>query len=159
VPLLAHGTYTLNELVAGVNERSEKGGVKRIQTGVFEVKARKTDLLVVTLEKSEKHYTPTTLYDDYPISPMRFHWESESTRHEGAPAGKRYMAAEKGSEGNVVLFVRQRRSDERGVTMPYVCLGRGWYRGHRGARPMQVGWELESAMPAGLYQETKRAAG
>ena len=69
------------------------------------------------------------------------------------------MAAGKGSEGGVLLFVRARRSDERGVTMPYVCLGNGWYRGHKGSRPMQVEWELEVAMPAGLYQETKRAAG
>jgi superfamily II DNA or RNA helicase/HKD family nuclease len=159
VPLAVHGTYTLDEIVAGVDERSEKGGVKRIQTGVFELKKRKTDLLFITLEKSEKHYTPTTLYDDYPISPTRFHWESQSTCHEGAPAGKRYMAARPGSAGNVLLFVRQRRSDERGVTMPYVCLGRGWYLGHRGGRPMQIEWELERAMPAGLYQETKRAAG
>ncbi len=59
----------------------------------------------------------------------------------------------------MLLFVRERRSGDRGETMPYVHLGRGLYRGHRGGRPMQIEWDLEEAMPAWLYQETKRAAG
>lgn len=59
----------------------------------------------------------------------------------------------------MLLFVRQRRKDDRGETMPYTCLGRGFYSSHRGARPMQVEWDLETPMPAGMYQETKRAAG
>ncbi len=159
LPLALHANYTLDEILAGVDERSDKGGVKRIQTGVFHVKRCKTDLLFITLEKSEKHYTPTTLYDDYPISPTRFHWESQSTCHEDAPAGRRYIATAPGAESNVLLFVRQRRHDDRGETMPYVHLGRGFYRAHRGARPMQIEWDLEHAMPAWLYQETKRAAG
>jgi superfamily II DNA or RNA helicase/HKD family nuclease len=213
VPLAVHGTFTLDEILAAFDERNAKGGVKRIQTGVFHLEARKSDLLFVTLEKSEKHYTPTTLYDDYPISPTRFHWESQSTCHEDAPAGRRYMAARSSASdgaaaptkdraavpptwqdgasvpsprsgerarvrgrseaielpdssrtdpappGNVVLFVRQRRSDDRGETMPYLCLGRVFYREHRGGRPMQIEWELETAMPSWWYQETKRAAG
>jgi len=158
-PLMVHGTYSLDEIVAGIDERSDKGGVKRIQTGVFHVPSKKLDLLFITLEKSAKHYTPTTLYDDYPISPKRFHWESQSTCHPEAPAGRRYLAAKKTSESSAVLFVRQRRQDDRGETMPYVCLGRAFYATHRGARPMQIEWDLEAAMPAGMYQETKRAAG
>ncbi|MDQ3034817.1 MAG: DUF3427 domain-containing protein [Myxococcota bacterium] len=159
LPLMRHATYTLDEIVAGIDERSDKGGVKRIQTGVFHVARRSTDLLFITLEKSEKHYTPTTLYDDYPISPTRFHWESQSTCHEDAPAGRRYLAASPTSKNNILLFVRQRRTGDRGETMPYVHLGRGFHRAHRGARPMQFEWDLEHAMPAWLYQETKRAAG
>lgn len=159
LPLAVHGTYSLDEIVAGIDERSDKGGVKRIQTGVFHVARRKTDLLFITLEKSEKHYTPTTLYDDYPISPTRFHWESQSVAHPEADSGRRYLAATPDSPNQVLLFVRQRRQDDRGETMPYVSLGRGFYRTHRGARPMQVEWDLETPMPAGMYQETKRAAG
>jgi superfamily II DNA or RNA helicase/HKD family nuclease len=159
VSLMVHGTYTLDEIVAGIDERSEKGGVKRIQTGVLHVPKKSTDLLFITLEKSEKHYTPTTLYDDYPISPNRFHWESQRTCHEGAPAGRRYLSAAAGGTSSVLLFVRQRRTGDRDETMPYVHLGRAYHRSHTGARPMQIEWDLEHAMPAWLYQETKRAAG
>jgi hypothetical protein len=43
--------------------------------------------------------------------------------------------------------------------VPYTLLGRAFYLEHRGGRPMQVQWELEEPMPAGVYQETKVAAG
>lgn len=159
LPLAIHATYTLDEIVAGIDQRNAKGGVKRIQTGVFHVPRRRLDLLFVTLEKSAKHYTPTTLYDDYPISPTRFHWESQSTCHIDAPAGRRYLSAHRDGAGHVLLSVRQRRQDDRGETMPYVHLGPVHYRSHTGSRPMRIDWDLAFPMPAWMYQETKRAAG
>ena len=65
----------------------------------------------------------------------------------------------RGGPGHVLLFVRPRRTDARGLTMPYAFLGPAFYKTHRGGRPMQIEWELERPMPAGLYQETKVAAG
>ncbi|MFO0671939.1 MAG: DUF3427 domain-containing protein, partial [Polyangiaceae bacterium] len=158
MPLRVHASYTLDEILAGVDERTSKGGVKRIQTGVYHLAPRRCDLLFVTLEKSEKEYTPTTLYNDYAISPTRFHWETQSNCHEGTPTGRRYLEA--GQRGDhVLLFVRKRRVDARGVTSPYVFLGDARHAAHRGARPMQIEWELTRPMPAALYQETKVAAG
>jgi hypothetical protein len=142
-----------------VDERTSKGGIKRIQTGVYYVERLKTDLLFVTLEKSEKDYSPTTLYKDYPLSPTRFHWETQSNCHAGTPTGQRYLRVRDGGQEQVLLFVRQRRRDERGVTMPYVLLGPCLCRAHRGGRPMQIEWELRHKMPAGWYQEVKVAAG
>ena len=66
LPLLLHATYGLDEVLAGMDERNRNGGVLRIQTGVHYGRSRGIDLFFVTLEKSEQHYTPTTLYDDYP---------------------------------------------------------------------------------------------
>lgn len=54
LPLQVHATYTLDEILSGVDERTSKGGVKRIQTGVYYLKPRRCDLLFITLEKSEK---------------------------------------------------------------------------------------------------------
>ncbi len=158
MPLRVHASYTLDEILAGVDERTSKGGVKRIQTGVYHLAPRRCDLLFVTLEKSEKEYTPTTLYNDYAISPTRFHWETQSNCHEGTPTGRRYLESGTG-KGHVLLFVRKRRVDARGVTSPYVFLGDARHASHRGARPMQIEWELTRPMPAALYQETKVAAG
>lgn len=159
LPLQLHATYGLDEVLAGVDERNKNGGVLRIQTGVHHVQRRGLDLLFITLEKSEQHYTPTTLYDDYPMSPTRFHWESQSTCHEDTPTGRRYLAATPEAKHRVLLFVRQRPSTDRGETMPYVHLGPGTYSVHRGNRPMQIEWDLIHPMPMWLYQETKRAAG
>ena len=143
--------------MAAFDERNRKGGVKRIQTGVYHLSRLATDLFFVTLEKSERHYSPTTLYDDYPINERRFHWESQSSCHEDTPTGRRYLAVGRGP--GAVLFVRARRSDERGETMPYTLLGPVRYAGHRGARPMRIEWALERPMPASFYQEVKVAAG
>ena len=157
-PLRVHATYTLDEILAGVDERNSKGALKRIQTGVHYIEKHRCDLLFVTLEKSEKEYSPTTLYNDYAISPTRFHWETQSGCHPDSPTGRRYIDSKVGRD-HVLLFVRQRRRDARGETMPYLFLGQARYAAHRGARPMQIEWELQDAMPASFYQETKVAAG
>jgi hypothetical protein len=159
LPLRVHGTYSLDEVMAAFGERNRKGGIKRIQTGVYHVKPRDCDLFFVTLEKSEREYTPTTLYQDFPLTPSTFHWESQSTCHAATPTGRRYISLQRGGSQHALLFVRQRKKDGRGETMPYLLLGPVYYVSHRGGRPMQIEWELEFPMPAGDFQEMKVAAG
>jgi superfamily II DNA or RNA helicase/HKD family nuclease len=159
LPFRTHASYTLDEVMAGLGERTAKGGVMRIQTGVYYSEPHACDLFFVTLEKSERDYTPTTLYRDYPLSPGVFHWESQSNCHEATPTGRRYLELRRGGAQQALLFVRQRRRDDRGMTAPYLLLGPVYYRTHRGGRPMQVEWELERAMPAREFQEMKVAAG
>jgi superfamily II DNA or RNA helicase/HKD family nuclease len=159
VPLRVHATYSLDEIMAALDERDAKDGLKRIQTGAVHLARLRTDLFFVTLEKSAKHYTPTTMYRDYPMTQARFHWESQSSCHQDTPAGRRYVSLAPGRPDDALLFVRARRQDERGVTSPYTLLGRCFYRTHRGGKPMQIEWDLEHPMPPALFQETKVAAG
>lgn len=157
--LRVHATYSRDEVFAAFDERSKKHQVKRTQGGIYDVEQWKTELLFVELEKSENDYSPTTLYNDYPITPDLFRWESQSSAHEGTPAGKRYLAAVPGSGQHVLLFVRQRRKDARGETMPYLCLGLCDLHDHRGAKPMRIDWRLRVPMPAWFFEETKIAGG
>jgi len=157
--LQVHATYALDEVLAGIDERTTKGGVKRIQTGVFRSERLRADLLFVTLEKSEKEYSPTTLYNDFAISPTRFHWETQSNCHAGTETGQRYLRAKRDADDRVLLFVRARRTDPRGVTMPYAFLGEAFCAEARGGRPMQIEWDLATPMPAGMFMTTKVAAG
>jgi hypothetical protein len=64
-----------------------------------------TDLLFITLPKSEALYSPSTRYRDLALGPSLFHWESQRTTTAAATAtGKRYNHhAERGSR--VLLFV------------------------------------------------------
>ena len=112
----------------------------------------------VTLKKSERNYSPTTRYADYPVSLTLFHWETQNSVSPTTPTGRRYIRQPEAGT-NVVLFVRGRKRDERGETVPYTCLGRARYRSHESERPMKVLWELERPMPGGLYQAGKVAAG
>ena len=158
VPLASHATYTLREIVAAHGRTSKRGALVLPQGGVLWDEATRTDLLFVTLEKSERDYSPTTRYADYPISPTLFHWESQNSASPATRTGRRYIEQpERGT--NVVLFVRERKRDHRGETLPYHCLGRAHYRSHESERPMKVLWELERPMPGGLYQAGKVVAG
>ena len=157
VPLASHATYTLGEIAAAHRHTDQRGSLVLPQAGVLWNKATQTDLLFVTLEKSDKDYSPTTRYADYPISPTLFHWESQNTASPDTPTGRRYI--EQSDQGtNVVLFVRERKKDGRGETLPYHCLGRAHYRSHEAERPMKILWELERRMPGWLYQAGKVVA-
>jgi hypothetical protein len=162
LPFHVHATYALDEVMAGVDARfPNKDSIFKLREGVFCSEPHACDLCFVTLEKNEKDYTPTTLYRDYPLSRDVFHWESQAACHEGTPTGKRYLEVRSRAEAaqQALLFVRQRRKDERGETMPYLLIGPVGYRTHRGGRPMQIEWELASPMPTRDFQEMKVAAG
>ena len=155
-PLQVHATYSLDQIAAGLGD-VRNGKIFRPREGVLYLPKLKCDVFFVTLEKSEKHDSPTTLYRDYPISARSFHWESQSGTTESSPTGQRYIRhASQG--GTVLLFVRERRHDERGETMPYLFLGPATYERHE-VKPMQIAWELEEPMPADFYQVVKLAAG
>ncbi|MFO0007128.1 MAG: DUF3427 domain-containing protein [bacterium] len=85
-------------------------------------------------------------YADYPISPTEFHWETQNRTTAASPSGRRYIGHT--AQGVAMhLFVRARREDERGQTLPYAFLGPVRYLRHEGERPMRVVWELEVPMP------------
>ena len=111
----------------------------------------------MTLEKTEVHYSPSTMYRDYAISPDLFHWESQSTTSVESPTGQRYLNHRtRGS--HVVLFVRHRKHE--GVrTAPYTCLGAADYVSHQGSRPIAITWRLRDPMPEDFFREAKVAAG
>jgi len=157
LPLHTHATYGLYEIIAGYGLVSN-GVLRETREGVVWAEAAATDFFLPTLNKSEKDYSPTTRYDDYPISPTLFHWESQSRTAAASATGRRYVNhVARGSR--VILFVREDRDDDRGVSSPYLCLGPARYVSHRSERPMQIVWELERPMPASIYEHAKVAAG
>ncbi len=158
IPLASHATYSLGEIMAAYGRTDTNNGIYLPQTGVLWDEATSTDLLFVTLEKSEKDFSPTTRYADYPISQTLFHWQSQNTASPTTNAGKRYINHHR-SGTNVVLFVRERKKDSRGETMPYHCLGSATYIHHESERPMNIEWRLEREMPGWLYQAGKVVAG
>ncbi|MEQ9569396.1 MAG: DUF3427 domain-containing protein, partial [Longimicrobiales bacterium] len=109
-PLAIHGRYRREEVLAGL-EVTRKGKIPRVQAGVFYAEERGADLLFVTLQKTEKGFSPKTMYRDHAVSPTIFHWESQHTAHAGTPTGRRYI--EGGSQ--VLLFVRQHQKLPNGL--------------------------------------------
>jgi superfamily II DNA or RNA helicase/HKD family nuclease len=144
VPLEVHAIYTRNEI-------AEAFGLKGAGwiTGVRYDEATNTDLLLVTLNKSEEHYTPTTMYRDFVISRDRFHWESQSGASQHTGAGKRYVDR----SSRILLFMRFERTD------PYLFIGQGDLESADGNRPIAITWTLRTPLPEEVFQGARRAAG
>ncbi len=116
---------------------SEVAKVLSWQSGVFDAKGEKADLLAFTLDKSGGGFSPTTRYHDYAISPGMIHWESQAATRENSPTGLRYRNHES-QQRSIMLFARL-RTEERA----FWFLGTGHYRGHVGEKPMAIASEVD----------------
>ncbi|VEG28557.1 DUF3427 domain-containing protein [Actinomyces howellii] len=147
----AHAHYSREEIAVGM----KYGGFDRrpdsLREGVFFSDRLRADALLVTLRKTEKHYSPTTMYNDVAVAPDLFHWESQSTTSVDSPVGQRYLNHRSiGTE--VVLFVRENKTGQFGAAAPYMCLGSVDYLRHEGSSPIGVDWRLRQPMPADMFR-------
>ncbi|ERP90359.1 hypothetical protein Q670_01900 [Alcanivorax sp. P2S70] len=140
-----HASYTRDEILILTGEWNwEKQPPFR--EGVRHVPKQRADLFLATIQKSEKHYSPTTLYADYAISSTLFHWQSQSTTSDQSNTGNRYIN-HKALGYTPLLFVRE-QAKVRNYAQPYHFLGPVSYQYHEGSRPMSITWKLDIPMPA-----------
>jgi superfamily II DNA or RNA helicase len=155
IPLRLHTRYSRDELLAALGETTAERPTTW-REGVKWIDRYKMDIFVVTLNKSEGRFSPTTRYRDYPISPMLFHWESQSTTRASSPTGLRYVQHQaKGSR--VLLFVRESSEGESLGASPFLFLGPASYVSHQGERPMAIVWRLDHEMPLDFFQAARVA--
>ena len=96
-----------------------------MREGVLHLPELRADVFFVTLHKTEKDYSPTTMYQDYAINERLFHWQSQSTTSADSPTGRRYVEhVERGY--TVLLFGREHKS-RNGLAQPFVFLGPARY--------------------------------
>ena len=62
-----------------------------VREGVKWLPEKQLDVFFVTLNKADKDYSPTTMYQDYSINENLFHWQSQSTTAADSPTGQRYI--------------------------------------------------------------------
>ena len=149
-PIKVHSRYTREQILAGFGVHSfDKKSSSR--EGVLDIKEKNTELLFVTLEKTEEKYSPTTMYDDYAINEKLFHWQSQNSTKPESSKGQSYIK-HKENEKNIVLFVRETNHDENKNVMTYICLGKVFYKSHYGSQPMSITWELEYEIPPFLWK-------
>ena len=155
VPLAVHASYTREEILAAFGASTVEAPLP-LQTGVYWHAATQTVLLFITLQKTERDYSPTTRYLDYAISDNLFHWESQANTGAASETGQRYIHhIDRGV--SVVLFIRQAKNDSSGRTMPYFNAGTATYVDHRIERPMQVTWRLDQPLPGDTFASYRAA--
>lgn len=151
-PLDLHCTYTRDQILVALDFMKPSS----VREGVKWLPNKNVDVLFVTLNKSDKDYSPTTMYNDYSINETLFHWQSQSTTKETSHTGERYINHQKrGSK--VLLFVRENKTDIiSGISEGYTYLGTANYVCHKGEKPMNITWRLDKPIPARFLKKTNR---
>jgi superfamily II DNA or RNA helicase len=150
-PLKVHSRYTRDQVLSAFEKNTFQSKYLFME-GVVEIKDLKTELLFINLVKSEENFSPTTMYDDYAISEVLFHWQSQNSAGPETPKGKSYINHLK--EGKrILLFIRERANDEYGKTMGYVFIGEATLQTFEGAKPMNIKWELHEPLPHFLWKD------
>lgn len=149
-PLDLYCSYTRDQILVAMDFMKPS----TVREGVKFLPNKYLDILFVTLNKADKDYSPTTMYNDYSINENLFHWQSQSTTSAESKTGQRYINHRKLGSW-VLLFVREFKSDIAG-TAPYTFLGLIDYAKHEGSRPMNITWRLEKPIPAKYLKKTNK---
>ncbi|MCT4542334.1 MAG: DUF3427 domain-containing protein [Vallitalea sp.] len=143
-PLGIHSYYSIAQILAAFDYYNSEAN-PAFREGVKYFKDKKLDCFFITLNKSEKDFSPSTLYEDYAISEKLFHWQTQSQVHTESARANRYIH-HRHMGNKIALFVREYKK-ENGYTSPYLFLGTCNYISHSGNRPISFIWELDNNMP------------
>ncbi len=152
-PLRVHSKYSSSQVMAALGYFNEKSSPS-FREGVKYFKDKSLDIFFITLSKSEKDFSPSTLYDDYAINEWLFHWQTQSKVSENSETARRYMHHNKLNH-KIALFVREFKK-ENGYTAPFEFLGLCEYVSHKGNKPMSFIWRLKKEMPPYLVPKANK---
>lgn len=137
-----YGCYTREEIFTFAGRQTAERKMQGSVTGVFNLPKYNATLLFVTLNKSDKDFSPSTQYNDYLINEELFHWQSQNTDSHNNNGGRRYTTQPE-SQNKMILFVREEKKDGFGNTSPFHCFGLVDYVSSNDDLPMNVTWKLQ----------------
>jgi hypothetical protein len=149
LPISLHCHYSRDEIVSIFRDNPAS-----MRQGTFYVESFGLDVHIVTLRKSERHFSPTTRYSDYFVAPDQLHWESQSTTSVESATGKRLIRG----VGRHLFFVREDKAQDS-RTAPFLCLGFAHPISAQGEKPIKLIWKLDHAVPDHIYVRFLAAAG
>ena len=148
-----HATYGNDELKAALGKASfESAGMTG--TGVIPCPEINAVVALVTFQKSEHQFSPSTMYQDYPISRELLHWETQGVTSQESKSGQN-LIHHKQRGITMLFFVRSRKLID-GTTSPFTFLGPANLVSFKSDRPIQMVWQLDHPMPVELFEENRR---
>lgn len=147
-----HAKYTSRDINAalGLADLNSPGPTG---IGILHAKKVKVYALLITFQKTEHEFSPTTMYADYPISRHRIHWESQSTNTQKGQTGQNLIHHRE--NGYAVLFFVREQKKSLGVTMPFTFLGPGDLVSYESERPIKMVWDLQHPMPVEMFENNR----
>ncbi|AQS93629.1 restriction endonuclease subunit R [Polaribacter sp. BM10] len=153
-PLKLHSRYTRDQILSAFKFSSfNKKSSNREGTALN--KDLNTEILFINLIKSEENFSPTTMYDDYAVNELLFHWQTQNSARPDLGKGLSYIK-HKEQEKRILLFVREKAKNEFGKSTGYVFIGEGEIKDHYGSKPMNINWELKEPMPLYLWKDAAK---
>ncbi|HTP66050.1 MAG TPA: DUF3427 domain-containing protein, partial [Geobacteraceae bacterium] len=122
--------------------------------GVMHFPELKTYALLVTFQKTEKEFSPSTMYADYPISRELLHWESQANTAQHHSDGQNLIHHR--SQGYTILAFARGQKKLNNVTVPFTYLGPVDMVSYASDRPIKMVWRLRHPMPVEMFEDNRR---
>jgi superfamily II DNA or RNA helicase len=153
IPLELHAQYGIREIQA-VFGRATLDSSGQAGVGVMHFAEQKTYALLVTYQKTEKEFSPSTMYADYPISRELMHWESQANTAQNHADGQNLIHHQE--RGYTILIFARGPKKRNNVTVPFTFLGSVDRVSHESERPIKMVWRLKHAMPVEMFEGNRR---
>lgn len=148
-----HAKYGSDEIKAALGGASfESAGVTGV--GHLHFPQIKTIVSLVTFQKTEKEFSPSTMYQDYPINRELLHWETQGQTSQSSETGQRLIRH--AELGYTMLFFVRSCKKVNGTTAPFTFLGPAQIVSYKSERPIQMIWRLNHPMPVEIFEENRR---
>jgi len=122
--------------------------------GVFHFPEVKTYALLLTFQKTEKEFSPSTMYADYPISRELLHWESQANTAQYHSDGQNLIHhVERGY--TILVFARDQKK-RNSISIPFTYLGPVEMVSYESERPIKMVWRLRYPMPVEMFEDNRR---
>ena len=154
MPLKIHARYTREQILVGMQISTAQTKSSN-REGVALNKNHNTEALFINLKKTDEEFSPTTMYNDYAINEVKFHWQSQNQTSPESPKGLSYINQNK-EKKKILLFIRESKKDSDGNTQGYVFLGPAHFESFYGSKPMSITWKLENNIPEYLWTESAK---
>ena len=153
-PIDIHCNYSTRQIMAAYGYFNEDNAPE-FREGVKYFEDKKTDVFLINLNKSEKDFSPSTMYEDFAINDTLFHWQTQSGLSDTSNTAQRYINHKK-MQSVISLFVRDYKKTLT-HTSSYVFLGDAEYVSHEGNKPISFIWKLKEPIPANMVQKANKS--
>lgn len=148
-----HAQYGIKDIQAALG-KANLTSAGQTGIGVIHFPVIKAYALLITFQKTEKEFSPSTMYSDYPISRELLHWESQSNTTQQSNTGQNLINhAERGY--TILIFARDQKK-RNGCTVPFVYLGPAERISYESERPIKMVWKMKHLMPVEIFEENRR---
>ena len=148
-----HAQYGIMDIQAAF-DRADLESAGQRGVGVLHFKEAKAYALLITYQKTEKEFSPSTMYADYPISRHLLHWESQSNTSQQSNTGQN-LVNHLGRGYTILIFARDQKK-RNSCTVPFVYLGPAERVSFESERPIKMVWKLKHPMPVEMFDENRR---